>query len=117
PAERPHGHGTFGTARVLRAGAAFTFTGWYQGGTWAETLEQIAEFNRILRPTSTLLVTVEDDRGPTSREVIVHASPVRENMESRDFTFAIDMTSEDPLRYGPTSAVVAYPPTAGGGLV
>lgn len=114
--ERAQGDGANGIDVDLRASAAFTFTGWYEGNTWADVLTMMDRFKQATITRRTIPVSVEDDLGVTSRIVSVRAAPLREDKLARAFDFAIDMHALDPLRYGPAVSVSTGLPTAGTGI-
>ncbi|TFC92037.1 MULTISPECIES: phage tail domain-containing protein [Cryobacterium] len=114
--ERAQGDGAHGIDVDLRGSAAFTFTGWYEGDTWADVLTMMDRFKQATITRRTIPVSVEDELGVTSRIVSVRAAPLREDKLARAFDFAIDMHALDPLRYGPAVSVSTGLPTAGGGI-
>ena len=115
--ERPQGDGANGMEDDWRAAAVFTFTGWFEGETWADTLRMIDTFNGAVVRRKLAPVTVTDDLRSTTRIVSVRSSPIREDKFSKSFTFAIDMLAPDPLRYGPDVPESIGLPTSGGGIV
>ena len=114
--ERNQAHGTFRVTTDWRSAAAFTFTGWYEGVSWADALAKMRLFNEAVTTMQAGTVVVTDELGPKSRDVLVRSSPVVEDKLSKSFSFAIDMVAPDPLAYGPPVEVSTGLPTAGGGL-
>lgn len=110
--ERPAQDGAFGIDRDWRSGLAIPMEGRFRGDTWPTMLTDLQKAAAV---GSSVLVTVNDPVGVSSRRVQVRNFRPSPNPGAKLCYFTMDLFAVDARRYGPQVSVSTGLPTPGTG--
>lgn len=114
--DRPSADGSFEPSVVRRRSLSFTLAATYLGGSEVQAL-QAAHLLRSSLSGRTVVATVTDALGTSSRRVQVRQIPVPDHHGREEIAVKVDMIAFDPFRYGPESCWSTGLPVPGSGAV
>jgi hypothetical protein len=116
--QRPPGSdGAFGVAMVDRDSVAPSFEGLYVGASRLDALQMRKQLKAIANSKSMVDMTVTDEDGAFTREVIVQRMDLPDIRNQSTFVFNVYTVAPDPLMYGEEQSDSTGLPTSGTGLV
>ncbi|MDY0830731.1 hypothetical protein SK224_16470 [Microbacterium sp. BG28] len=114
--ERPSGVGAFQRRRATRRSRVISFQARYRGSSAAEVERAYDELAAIGADMPARMGVTTDD-GTSWRTVIVEQQDAQSTHNRRYGWVDVDVTADDPRRYGDAEWLTTDPPSAGVGLV
>lgn len=115
--KRPNAHGAYGLGQVFTKEHSPVLVGQYYGTGTLDALNQRERLSGMFNDGLPVLITVNDEKGPTSRQawLVDLDAPFRHDFSH--FPLDLSFIAPDPRRYGPVTSVSDGMPSGSSGLV
>lgn len=115
--QRPPGSdGAFGVSQVDRDSVAPSFEGLYVGASRVDALQMRKSLKAIANPKSMVEMSLTDDDGTFSRQVVIQRMDLPDIRNQSTFTFDVYTVAPDPLMYGAQQSASNGLPVSSGGI-